>query len=68
MVPKSTILIENPVAVVDAYADKHGTRELAQAFVEYLSTPEAQRAFAQVRPAAGAAGGGDRGRGAVPER
>ena len=27
MIPKSTILIENPVAVVDGYADKHGTRE-----------------------------------------
>ena len=47
VVPRSTILIENPVAVVDAYADKHGNRDLAQAFVDFLRTPEAQRAFAQ---------------------
>jgi sulfate/thiosulfate-binding protein len=46
-VPRSTILIENPAAVVDAYADKHGNRDLADAFVAFLTTPEAQRAFAQ---------------------
>lgn len=46
VVPKSTILIENPVAVVDKYADKHGNRDLAEAFVAFLATPEAQRAFA----------------------
>jgi sulfate transport system substrate-binding protein len=46
VVPNSTILIENPVAVVDVYADKHGNRELADEFVEFLSTPEAQRAYA----------------------
>ena len=47
VIPKSTILIENPVAVVDTYADKHGSRELADAFVAFLTTPEAQRAFAE---------------------
>ena len=47
VVPESTILIENPAAVVDAYADRHGTRELARAFVEFLWTPEAQRAYAE---------------------
>lgn len=33
--------------------DKHGTREVATAFVKYLFTPEAQRVFASVgfRPA-----------------
>lgn len=46
VVPRATILIENPVAVVDKYADKHGNRDLAEAFVAFLSTPEAQRAFA----------------------
>jgi sulfate transport system substrate-binding protein len=44
--PSSTILIENPVAVVDAYADAHGVREAAEAFVEFLFTPEAQAIFA----------------------
>jgi sulfate/thiosulfate transport system substrate-binding protein len=44
--PTSTILIENPVAVVDSYVDKHGTREVAEAFVEFLWSVDAQRAFA----------------------
>ena len=44
--PRSTILIENPVAVVDEYVDAHGTREVAEAFVEFLWTPDAQRIFA----------------------
>jgi sulfate transport system substrate-binding protein len=46
VIPSSTILIENPVAVVDAYADEHGTREVAEAFVAFLFTPEAQEIFA----------------------
>jgi len=46
-VPQSTLLIENPVAVVDAYADKHGVREIAEAFVEFLWTPQAQRIFVE---------------------
>jgi sulfate transport system substrate-binding protein len=44
--PTSTILIENPVAVVEGYVDAHGTHEVAEAFVEFLYTPEAQRVFA----------------------
>jgi sulfate transport system substrate-binding protein len=47
VIPRSTILIENPVAVIDASVDKHGTREVAEAFVEFLSTPEAQEVFAR---------------------
>jgi sulfate/thiosulfate transport system substrate-binding protein len=47
VIPRSTILIENPIAVVDKYADKHGTREAAEAFVKFLLTPEAQTVFAQ---------------------
>jgi sulfate/thiosulfate transport system substrate-binding protein len=42
------ISIDNPVAVVDANVDKHGTREVAEAFVKFLYTPEAQREFAKV--------------------
>jgi sulfate transport system substrate-binding protein len=45
--PRSSILIENPVAVIDSYADKHGTREAADAFVNFLFTPEAQQIFAE---------------------
>ncbi|MCU0479915.1 MAG: sulfate ABC transporter substrate-binding protein [Anaerolineae bacterium] len=45
--PKSTILIENPIAVVDVYADKHGVREVAEAFVAFTYTPEAQAIFAE---------------------
>ena len=47
VIPTSTILIENPIAVVDVNVDKHGTREVAQAFVEFLYTREAQDIFAQ---------------------
>jgi sulfate transport system substrate-binding protein len=46
VIPKSTILIVNPAAVVDAYAEKHGSVDVADAFVKFLVTPEAQRAFA----------------------
>ncbi|MEA5539639.1 sulfate ABC transporter substrate-binding protein [Limnoraphis robusta Tam1] len=42
------ISIDNPVAVVDANVDKKGTREVAEAFVQYLYTPQAQREFAKV--------------------
>jgi sulfate/thiosulfate transport system substrate-binding protein len=45
--PTSTILIENPVALVDVYVDKHGTREAAQAFIDFLWSVEAQTIFAQ---------------------
>lgn len=41
------ISIDSPVAVVDANVDRHGTREVAEAFVQFLFTPEAQRAFAE---------------------
>lgn len=46
VIPKSTILIENPVAVVDSYTKKHGSEDVAKAFVEFLFTAQAQRAFA----------------------
>jgi sulfate/thiosulfate transport system substrate-binding protein len=45
-IPHSTILIENPVALVDHYVDRHGNRDVAAAFVKFLTGPEAQRAFA----------------------
>lgn len=47
VVPPSTILIENPVAVVDKYAARHRATDVAQAFVEFLVTKPAQEAFAK---------------------
>jgi len=47
IVPDATILIENPIAVVDANVDRHGNREAAEAFVGFLRSPEAQRCFAR---------------------
>lgn len=42
------ISIDNPIAVVDAIVDKRGTREVAEAFTQFLFTPTAQREFAKV--------------------
>ena len=47
VLPTSTIRIDNPVAVVDTYVDKHGTREVAEAFVDFLFTRQAQEVFAK---------------------
>ncbi len=47
VIPHSTLLIENPAALVDKHVDKHGVREVAEAFVTFLWSAEAQRAFAQ---------------------
>ncbi|AIQ16420.1 sulfate ABC transporter substrate-binding protein [Paenibacillus sp. FSL H7-0357] len=47
IIPQNTILIENPAAVVDKYADEHGTREAAEALVDFLTTREAQEVFAE---------------------
>lgn len=40
--PSISVLAEPPVAVVDKVADKKGTREVAQAYLEYLYTEEGQ--------------------------
>ena len=45
--PPASILAEPPVAVVDKVVDKHGTREVAQAYLEYLYTPEGQEIAAK---------------------
>jgi sulfate transport system substrate-binding protein len=44
--PPSSVLIENPVTVVDENVDKHCVREVAEAFVEYLHSDEAKEIFA----------------------
>ncbi len=45
--PKSSILIQNPVAVVDSNAKAHCVENVANAFVRFLHTPAAQKAYAQ---------------------
>ena len=45
--PKLSILAEPPVALVDKNVDKHGTREVAQAYLQYLYSPEGQKIAAK---------------------
>ncbi|MCZ8235398.1 MAG: sulfate ABC transporter substrate-binding protein [Inhella sp.] len=47
VVPSLSILAEPPVAVVDKNVDRKGTRAVAQAYLEYLYTPEGQELAAQ---------------------
>lgn len=47
VIPASTILIENPVTLIDVHVDKHGTRQVAEAFVDFLFTRQAQEIFAK---------------------
>lgn len=50
--PKSTVLAENPVAVVDKVVDRKGTRKQAEAYLKFLWSDEAQAIAAkhQIRP------------------
>jgi sulfate transport system substrate-binding protein len=45
--PSISILAEPPVALVDRNVDAHGTRALAQAFLDYLYTEPAQQVMAR---------------------
>jgi len=45
--PSLSILAEPPVTVVDKFADKHGTRKVAEAYLNYLYTPEGQEIAAK---------------------
>jgi sulfate transport system substrate-binding protein len=45
--PSVSILAEPPVAVVDKVAAKHGTAEVAKAYLAYLYTPEGQEIAAR---------------------
>jgi len=47
VVPSLSILAEPPVALVDKVVDKKGTRKVAQAYLEYLYTPEGQEIAAR---------------------
>jgi sulfate/thiosulfate transport system substrate-binding protein len=43
VVPSISILAEPAVALVDKYADKHGTRKAAEAYLQYLYSPVGQK-------------------------
>jgi sulfate transport system substrate-binding protein len=45
--PSETILAEPPVAVVDTFADKHGTRKVATEYLNYLYSPVGQDVIAR---------------------
>ena len=47
VVPSLSILAEPPVAVVDRVADKKGTRAVAEAYLQYLYSPEGQEIVAK---------------------
>jgi sulfate/thiosulfate transport system substrate-binding protein len=48
VIPPSTVLIENPVAVVDENAKDHCVEEVAHAFVEFLHSDEAKELYSTV--------------------
>jgi sulfate/thiosulfate transport system substrate-binding protein len=45
--PSLSILAEPPVSIVDKYVDAHGTRKEAEAYLQFLYTPEAQEIAAR---------------------
>jgi sulfate/thiosulfate-binding protein len=47
VVPPFSILAEPPVALVDAIVDKRGTRKVAQAYLDFLYSPSAQKIIAR---------------------
>lgn len=47
VVPSLSILAEPPVAVVDKVVDKHDTRKIAEAYLQFLYTPEGQEIAAK---------------------
>jgi sulfate transport system substrate-binding protein len=53
VVPSLSILAEPPVAVVDKVAEKHGTSDVAKAYLEHLYSPQGQQLAAKhfYRPA-----------------
>jgi len=47
VVPETTLQIEGPAAIVEASVKRHGNREVAVAFLDYLRSEEAQRHLAE---------------------
>ena len=57
VVPDVNVSIDTPVAIVDKNVEKHGNREVVEAFAKYMFTPESQAEFVKLgyRPAPTAA-------------
>jgi sulfate/thiosulfate transport system substrate-binding protein len=53
-IPDVNVSIDTPVAIVDKNVNKHGNREVVEAFAKYLFTPESQAEFVKLgyRPVA----------------
>jgi sulfate transport system substrate-binding protein len=47
VLPPVSILAEPPIAVVDKVVEKHGTRKVAEAYLNFLYTPEGQEIIAK---------------------
>ena len=47
VVPKTSILAEPPVSIVDAVVDRRGTRAVAEAYLRFLYSPEGQQLAAK---------------------
>jgi sulfate/thiosulfate-binding protein len=47
VVPPSSILAETPVTIVDEIVDKHKTRDLAEAYLQFLYSPTGQKLAAK---------------------
>jgi sulfate transport system substrate-binding protein len=47
VVPSMSILAEPPVAVVDKNVDEHGTRKVAEAYLQFLYSPEGEEIAAK---------------------
>jgi len=45
--PSVSLLAEFPVAIVDKVVDKHGSRDAAKAYLDYLYSPEGQKIAAE---------------------
>ena len=65
--PSRSILAEPPVALVDKNVDRHKTRAVAEAFLNYLYTPEAQEIEAQGFLSSPRSGGRGQIQGPVPQ-
>jgi sulfate/thiosulfate transport system substrate-binding protein len=64
VIPPATVLIQNPVAVVDKYANAHCVQDVANAFIEFLHSQDAKDLYTKIGflrpidPAAAANGDG----------
>ncbi len=47
VVPPASLLIESPAAIVDTAVDSHGSRKVAEAFLEFLQSDQGQKILAE---------------------